>query len=124
MTHEETMQLIYSASRMSTMSYEEVVCCYLRARGILGGAYETLAEAIPEGWVPPRDRIPQEAIRSGAVTIKVRELAGELGKFSAHDIYQRMPDAAQKSIQNSLGYLERTGYIERYERGHYLTVRP
>lgn len=123
MSHEETMQMIINAARMSTASYEEAICIYLRARGILGGAYETLGDAIPDGWVPPRDKVPQSAIRSGPVTTRVREIAASLEKFMVQEIKTRMPDAAPKDIQNSLNYLERTGWLTRKFRGYYETAK-
>lgn len=52
-SHEQAMQTIFNVSGVSTMSYEEAVACYLRARGILRDEASYMAGAIPEDWVPP-----------------------------------------------------------------------
>jgi hypothetical protein len=54
MSHNEAMETIIAAAKMSTLSYEEAVACYLRARGILNDNAEYLAGPMPVGWTPPR----------------------------------------------------------------------
>ncbi len=52
-SHDQAVQTILNASGVSTMSYEEAVACYLRARGILRDEAAYMSGPIPEDWVPP-----------------------------------------------------------------------
>lgn len=50
--HDEAMSLIYGAHSVTTLSYEEVIAIYLRARGILRDGEEMLGAPIPSEWSP------------------------------------------------------------------------
>jgi len=52
-THEQAMQTLINCAREAGMSYEEAVCGYLRARGILRDDAEYMCAPMPEGWSPP-----------------------------------------------------------------------
>ena len=52
-THHGAMTLIDCACTVTTLSYEEAIAIYLRARGILADGAEMLGAPIPSGWVPP-----------------------------------------------------------------------
>ena len=52
MTHNEAMDLIRRAASVTTLSYEEAVAIYLRARGILIDGQEMLGAAVPADWQP------------------------------------------------------------------------
>lgn len=50
MTHDEAMRLLRDVG--TTLSYEETVAIYLRARGILRDGQEMLGAPIPDDWKP------------------------------------------------------------------------
>lgn len=51
-THEYAMDLISRAFSVTTLSYEEAIAIYLRARGILRDDSEMMAGPIPPDWTP------------------------------------------------------------------------
>jgi hypothetical protein len=51
-SHDEAMTLISRASSVTTLSYEEAIAVYLRARGILRDGNEMLGAPIPDDWSP------------------------------------------------------------------------
>lgn len=53
-SHEYAMDLIIRGASMSTLSYEEAIGVYLRARGILNDGARILGAPIPPDWEPPR----------------------------------------------------------------------
>lgn len=55
-THEEAMDFIRAAHTVTTLSYEEVISVYLRARGILQDGADMLGAPIPRQWEPPSDK--------------------------------------------------------------------
>lgn len=60
-SHEAAMQTILNASGVSTLSYEEAVACYLRARGILRDDAEYMCGPIPHAWEPPAGKLSVQA---------------------------------------------------------------
>lgn len=58
MDHEAAMSLIHGAATVRALSYEEAICVYLRARGILRDTSATLAAPLPPGWQPPLGATP------------------------------------------------------------------
>jgi hypothetical protein len=56
--HAAAMDLIHGAATVSSLSYEEAIAVYLRARGILKDTSTTLAAPIPQGWMPPLAATP------------------------------------------------------------------
>lgn len=51
-SHAEAMALISGAHSATTLSYEEAIAVYLRARGILRDGNEMLGAPIPADWNP------------------------------------------------------------------------
>lgn len=56
-THEKAMDSILRCAGVSTLSYEEAIAVYLRARGILRDEARVMAEPIPEDWSPPQGAV-------------------------------------------------------------------
>lgn len=55
MSHNEALHLIQSAHSVSTLSYEEAISIYLRARGILRDGQKLLSAPVPEDWDPQKE---------------------------------------------------------------------
>lgn len=53
-SHSDAMALIFGALSVTTLSYEEAIAIYLRARGILDDGNEMMGAAVPWHWVPGR----------------------------------------------------------------------
>ena len=51
-THDEAMAIINATAYVKSLSYEEAIAVYLRARHILKDTYDYLASPMPVDWEP------------------------------------------------------------------------
>ena len=54
--HNGAMEYVLGAASVTTLSYEEAIATYLRARGILRDGAKALADPIPRDWAPMTPR--------------------------------------------------------------------